>query len=550
MYILLINTAISIVSVILIIMILSQSFEIKRAYVYGKKLEEQCQGEYFESERAEYIAYKTYIENVEQTFKNVFYILVGYFILLVIGVFILIIAATFDNLDNYLYINILTIVGSLLLGYVITSSTEKKKSSLYALIVLLVPIILGLLLSFEKVRSTLKITKLTDYYYIPIIILLIPIILVGIFIILLWINGVVPKKFMKNFVSISPFDITSSLTNYASAVFSHFVSIIILFATVTLYYKFNGIVINSFKEFINIIIPIIIISIIVLILVGFVIFFYSADFNMIKNKYETDTEELNTIINNELTNNNTILKNYILKNIIIMDDKEFTIPEIEDYKDELFKYIKHSENSVDLQKIIISDNLKYELKKYIKEENLNGEGIIDLKHALVKFYQLKNGIPYNINLANNYYNINPNNNSYDRALDSLKTYFTSEFGSILLKTNITNTDELTMKKEFLTLLNNYFITNNYFTSINILPEEITNNMTALREDKIFKSKIDSFYNLTKILFYIILFTILLIGYNLLVYIYPGNAIKYLSLAMIALIFIIFYLGFLIKDAWI
>lgn len=545
------------VSIVIVIMLI-QAIRLKEAYKLGKEFEAQCFGEYLEKERAEHIAHTLYINEIEKSFEPLFTILAVYFSLIILGILVILFYLTFFKEPTNLFLIWMYIVGTLLLIVFLLVSLKEKNVKLASLSSLIIPLIL-LILKNDKLPGVLNLITNFIYnnYYLKLFahfIILSPLLVLLVLIFLVWLDSYVPIKIMKDFKYVSPFDIMSRIEISPEVQPIH---IVIIFIIVLLLWWFTKDRTDIIKPVItSLFIPLIAILIVIPIITS-----YITPFNIIKTKYIEDTTDINQQITTEITTNaNNDLKNSIIKNIISYEasqGKEFKLPELGSYSNNYYEYLKHSENNVDLQKIVIPESLK----RYLNPDSLQDENILKLKFDIYDFY--KAGTKYNLDeddtdLREQYHIntsggdnalINFKNNLDRRAKYKIGNILVSLI-DILLKTSNLSDEELKIKKNFLETLNNTIIGNIHLGTIDmVLPRTIKNKLFELREDKEMKEKIDGFYSIARLLCFFILFIILYIVYKQFMNNNPEAGMKYLALAIIVLLIILIALGFLIKETW-
>lgn len=225
----------------------------------------------------------------------------------------------------------------------------------------------------------------------------------------------------------------------------------------------------------------------------------------------------------------------------------------------LKSYVTHNVNYSDLQAIQIPD----QLKKFIHYSSLKGESVLQLKRDLVTFYNDKNKQRYTRNSqpatrnGTDYrtYNIHVNNSNkttptYDESLrNTLFKHFTPEYRDILLNTgSLNDVDKINKKNDLIETINDYVIINTTFEKANPFSSATLTKLRKMRESTTIRDSVNHIYNLTSGLVFTTVAIALMALYR---YMYStfDNAATWISGIIIVLLFVGTAVGFLMKDTW-
>ena len=489
-----------IVSVILVIylivtlsMVLGKASELKSAHDYGSFLQKECVDSFMERERGDYQAYLEYKKNVEDSFKTSFWMLAILFIIVCMlgNLFIIIgVINTWGNMKTVFKNE----WGSIFVTCAVAAGMGAALSILSAMWIM----------SFKNDNRFGNVYPFalkyrngnTDFYiYQTISIFLTALIILGLG---LWIQFKSTQDWLKR-------------------------SIWILLG----------------------------ITLVLLIFVPLVSS-YISKINIPMEKYLARTEALNTSLGAGPAMN-TKVESALRQNIYTItgktdkDPKEPTQFNEDKFEDNRFSYITHYPNYSDLQLI----NIPNELRPYIDYSYLTGEIVLEVKRSLSKFFNDKNTTKYNLENASTNFHGDPKVSAgYDPSLaKNIIPYLTTEMKDIMYSTGVIE-PELQKKKDFLTVLNDYVITNNMFSKASPFSTTIYNTLQEMRQDKSIEEAVTGMNRTVKSLVYFVLFTIAYIVYHNAYKNFPEKTLQTSTIIVISLLLLGVAGGYFTKDLWI
>jgi len=492
-----------IVSIILVIymvvtlsLVLNKASNLKSAFDYGSFLQKECVDSFMERERGDYQAYVEYKKNVESSFKNSFIMLGALFIAVcVLGIVFVLIGGikTWDNMRTII--------------------PTWPKSSIGISIFIAAAIVSGLSIfiamwsmSFANKNDLGNVYPYaliyrngdTGFYTYQSI----SIVLLGFLLALIW--GWLYNKSTEPWLKWSP-GVLLGIT----------VVLLIFVLTVSSY-------ISKIKK------PM--------------------------EEYLTRTKTLNNSLGNMETKVESTLRQniYTITSKTDRNPKEPTQFKEDGFDDNRFSYITHYPNYSDLQLI----NIPNELRPYIHYSYLTGEIVLEVKRSLSKFFNDRNMTPYDLNdpktpVASHFHG-DPKAENYDLQLaQNIIPYLTTEMKDIMYTTSF-DTEEaanLQKKKDFLTVLNEYVITNTMFSKANPFSTTIYNTLQEMRQDKSIEEAVSGMNKTVKGLVYFIIFGIAYIVYHNAYKNFPEKTLQTSTIIVISLLLLGIGTGYFTKDLW-
>jgi len=209
------------------------------------------------------------------------------------------------------------------------------------------------------------------------------------------------------------------------------------------------------------------------------------------------------------------------------------------FEDERFSYVSHFPNYSDLQGI----NIPTELRPFILQANLRGETLLEVKRALAIFYTERNSVTFDVN---SYATIDT---TKVPSLKVIVPYLTNYYRDLMNLTVVTEDTDIENKKNFLTVLNTYVITNSTFAQANPFTEQIYTKLQQMRENKSIRDTVNESNTLVKVFGYLVLFGVVYGIYHALYNRFPEKTLQNTTLLVISLLILGTAGGFVTKDMW-
>lgn len=479
--------------IVSLILLMSKTSDLKTGYDYGNALQKECGDSFMERERGDFNAYTAYKQGVESSYKASFYILASIFI----GVCFAGIALTG-------------------LSYIVKPDPKNK---------------------YEK-------------YGIPVLALSVAVLFL--MFIIIWLHHFTTgTSTFLYFPNPSPFA-TIYKNGKSDFYISQTVSIVLVFIGFALLMTFNS---NYNKEKDHLLWGTGILIAVLAVLLLFIPLISNRIFKIKEpmDAYADSAQQLNNMLSglsqealNKLRENYyTIHQDANIDFCTNLNGENLTICKkrfkTKAFDDERFSYISHFPNYSDLQGI----NIPTELRPFILQANLRGETLLEVKRALAIFYTERNKQTFNVDQHASI------NTTKVPSLNIIVPYLTNYYRDLMKLTVIdaNKTTDIDNKKNFLTVLNTYVITNDTFAQANPFTEQIYNKLQRMREDKTVRDTVNEANTIVKGLGYLVLFGIVYAIYHALYKRFPEKTLQNTTLLVISLLILGTAGGFVTKDMW-
>lgn len=524
-------------------------YRMKLAYDYGKGLQDQCENDYLERERADYQAYIEYTEKgVKKQFQTAYNMFV-YSIIALVGLYLVWLGTTFFmNVKDDRSTHRVPKTGTTNIGGVdkpdgFLRYVWKNKMGLVRPVIIPVVLFIGVLnvfsLMIDGVRKDAPV-------------------------------GINPfrMKEIKITTASSPIlkETEAQIDLIVKRQYGLLITLFILLFLSVLFYSpvlryQDGTTFEFMKQIekINLLV-IVLLGIIFIPMITKVIVKFQ---NSIASYYGQNIQTLNSQLRTEITEKPE-LKDEIQRNIVkahpeIIKNGE-PLPNLDSanlptspYSNELYTYMRHTLNYTDIKAITVPDDLR----RFIIPTYLRGENLIALKKDLVKLYQTRKGIVFNPTSSTSLTDLNNTENQFSKVAGLpnsgecafMKKYFVPSIQTLLLTTPSTEADK-NAKTDFINLLNNTVITAPIFGKVNPLPVDMMDTLAYLRASKSIKDEINRYYTNVNVVVYIISFGFAYYLYHSQYKKSGGVTVQMVALTMFILLLIILMVGWLTKDSWI
>ena len=502
-----------VLTLIALIMILSQTYALKHAYDVGERTEQECGDEFYERERGDYKVKEAYEGGVKDTLENAFKILTGIIGFLAVGV---------------------AVVHIVFVWQVYNKNVLKSYT------------ILPFIKNPDSIREITGWVNLRNY--VPHILSLI----LTLYIASIWLANTFAKssQFSTKGIAISPLNVTidqSGIANMYAAQVGYIATLLIITGLVIylpLQKDYNSKLFENLKikssleTLLIVVLAVLFVAIVMIPVVSSIILKIRQPISEYISNYTAIT-----VNKQDKEQESTLIRN------IYRSDPTKAFPDLSNYTDDDLKsYVTHNINYSDLQAIPVPDDLR----PFIHQSSLRGEAFLNFKKDLVAFYNDRNNGSYIIpETGAPLAHANPNIiDNKDEALIILFKHFTKDARDmLLLTTNLTPT-QIENKRNLLDILNTQVINNSAYNYANPFSSATLTKLREMRENKSIRDTVNSMHSISTGIIFMI-FAIAL--YFLIHYFYlrnPRNALIVIaSLVAVLLIIGVGFVGFVTKDTW-